>query len=154
MKSMISGLEAFWYKKQRYQVSIRLVLLPMIHPLIMHFEDAEGGFTVVNPDGDYTGPVISAVELDKTEVNAGEQVTISATVEDAGSGVANVTAYYYENQSIALAYDSNLDKWIGTITVPMNVPDGEVIKIHFIEASRLGRKSVSTIPRRCFIPSP
>ena len=56
------------------------------------FGSPEGGFTVVNPDGDYTGPVVSAVELDKTEVNAGEQVTISASVEDSESGVANVKA--------------------------------------------------------------
>ncbi|WP_045518817.1 Ig-like domain repeat protein [Neobacillus niacini] len=98
------------------------------------FVDAEGGFTVVNPEGDYTGPVISAVELDKTEVNAGEQVTISATVEDSESGVASVTANYYENESVTLTYDSTLNKWVGTITVPTNVPDGEVIKINFIDA--------------------
>lgn len=117
------------------------------------FAYAKGGFTVVNHDGDYTGPVISAVELDKTEVNAGEQqVTISATVEDAGSGVANVTAYYYENQSIALAYDSNLDKWIGKITIPLNVPDGEVIKIHFIEARDLaGNQSVQFLEGVSFL---
>ena len=118
----------------------------------LNFADAEGGFTVINPDGDHTGPVISAVELDKTEVNAGEQVTISATVEDLGSGVASVTAYYYENKSIDLAYDSTLKKWIGTITVPMNVPDGEVIKINFINAVDLaGNHSVQFVEAVSFL---
>ncbi|MEH7180579.1 Ig-like domain-containing protein [Neobacillus vireti] len=98
------------------------------------FTTAKGGFTVVNT-GDHTGPVISKVELDKPEVNAGEQVTISASVEDV-SGVAKVTAYYYDNESksIDLAYDSTLQKWIGTISVPLNVPDGDVIQIDMIEA--------------------
>lgn len=99
----------------------------------LDFADAQGGINVVN-DGDYTGPVISAVALDKTEVNAGEQVKISATVDDAGSGVASVTANYYENESVALTYDSTLHKWVGTITVPTNVPDGEVIYVNFIDA--------------------
>ncbi|MDR7079599.1 hypothetical protein J2Y03_004657 [Neobacillus niacini] len=107
------------------------------------FENAAGGFTVVNPEGDYTAPVISAVELDITEVNAGETVTISAMVNDTESGVASVTAYYYEYQSVALTYDSTLSKWIGTITVPKNVPDGEVIKINYVEAVDLkGNQSV------------
>ncbi|MEH7275900.1 Ig-like domain-containing protein [Neobacillus vireti] len=98
------------------------------------FTTAKGGFTVVNT-GDRTGPVISKVELDKPEVNAGEQVTISASVEDV-SGVAKVTAYYYDNESksIDLAYDSTQQKWIGTISVPMNVPDRDVIQIDLIEA--------------------
>ncbi|WHY00450.1 Ig-like domain-containing protein [Neobacillus sp. DY30] len=109
-----------------------------------NFGDAEGGFTVVNLEGDYTGPVISAVELDKTEVNIGEQVTIFAMVEDAESGVANVTAYYNGNESINLTYDNNLQKWIGTITVPTDVPDGEVITIDFINALDLsGNQSVA-----------
>jgi hypothetical protein len=98
-----------------------------------NFEGTQGSINVVNA-GDYTGPVISAVELDKTEVNAGEQVKILAAVEDAGSGVASVTANYYENQSVALTYDSSLNKWVGTITVPTNVPDGAVMKVNYIEA--------------------
>ncbi|MFS0774790.1 DUF4625 domain-containing protein [Neobacillus sp. 3P2-tot-E-2] len=100
----------------------------------LDFADAAGGINVVALEGDFTGPVISAIAVDKTEVNAGEQVTISATVNDAESGVASVTAHYYNNQSIALTYDSTLEKWIGTITVPTNVPDGEVVKIDYIEA--------------------
>lgn len=100
----------------------------------LDFADAAGGINVVAHEGDFTGPVISAIEVDKTEVNAGEQVAISATVNDAESGVASVTAYYYNNQSVALTYDSILEKWVGTITVPNNVPDGEVIKVDYIQA--------------------
>jgi hypothetical protein len=52
-----------------------------------NFADVEGGFTVINPEGDHIGPVISDVVLDKTEANAGDQVTISAAVDDVESGV-------------------------------------------------------------------
>ncbi|MFB3164824.1 Ig-like domain-containing protein [Neobacillus sp. 179-J 1A1 HS] len=100
----------------------------------LHFADAAGGFTVVSHEGDYTKPVVSDVVFDKTEVNAGEQITVSATVLDAESGVASVTANYYENETIDLTHDSNQDKWVGTITVPTNVPDGEVVNINFIDA--------------------
>jgi hypothetical protein len=95
---------------------------------------AEGGFTVVNPEGDFTGPVITDIQLDKTDVNAGEQVTLSATVEDAGSGVAYVIANYYDDKNIVLKFDSTQSKWVGTITVPTNVPDGEIIHINYIDA--------------------
>ncbi|MEH6993742.1 Ig-like domain-containing protein [Neobacillus drentensis] len=102
---------------------------------IPSWADAEGGFTVVNPDGDYTGPVISDVQLDKTEVDAGESVTISASVEDADSGVAFVTINYgMDFETINLTYDDTLRKWVGTIPVPTNIPDGEVIKINSIDA--------------------
>jgi hypothetical protein len=99
-----------------------------------NYLDAEGGFTVVNTVGDFTGPAISDVELDKTEVNAGEQVMISATIEDAESGVAYVTANYDDNKTIALKYDSALNKWVGTITVPTNTPDQAVININHVDA--------------------
>ncbi|WHZ02863.1 Ig-like domain-containing protein [Neobacillus sp. YX16] len=99
-----------------------------------HSEDAEGGFTVINTEGDFTGPVISAVELDKAEVNAGEQVTIIATVEDVESGVAYVLANYALNESIILKYDNSLGKYVGTITVPTNIPDGAVININYVDA--------------------
>jgi hypothetical protein len=99
-----------------------------------NFAYAEGGFTVVNTVGDFTGPVISDIQLDKTDVNAGEQVTLSATVEDAGSGVAYVLANYYDGKNIVLKFDSTLGKWIGTITVPTNIPDGETININYIDA--------------------
>jgi hypothetical protein len=100
----------------------------------INFVDAEGGFTVNNPEGDYTGPVVSDVVFDKTEVNAGEQITIIATVEDAESGIASVSAHYYGNETIDLAYNSDQDKWLGTITVPMNIPDGEEVNINYIDA--------------------
>ncbi|MCM3693163.1 Ig-like domain-containing protein [Neobacillus niacini] len=100
-----------------------------------NWADAEGSFTVVNPEGDYTGPVISDVLLDKTEVDAGASVTISATVEDAESGVAFVTVNYGNNfDTIDLTYDSTLQKWIGTIPVPTNIPDGEVVTINSVTA--------------------
>ncbi|MFP7298691.1 Ig-like domain-containing protein [Neobacillus niacini] len=100
-----------------------------------NWADAEGGFTVVNPEGDYTGPVISDVQLDKTEVNAGDSVTISADVVDADSGVAFVTVNYGNNfDNIDLTYDDTLQKWTGTISVPTNIPDGEVVVINSIYA--------------------
>jgi hypothetical protein len=96
--------------------------------------DAQGGITVINPIGDFTGPVISDIALDKTEVNAGEQITISASVEDE-SGVALVSANYDDNKTVDLKYDSTLNKWVGTITVPTNTPDGELININFVNAA-------------------
>ncbi|MEH7494264.1 Ig-like domain-containing protein, partial [Neobacillus niacini] len=124
----------------------------------LNWVDAEGGITVINPVGDYTGPVISDVALDKTEVNAGEQVTISATIEDVESSVDSVKVIYGDTQSVDLTYDSTLEKWVGTITAPTNVTDGDFIKINYIDAVDLkGNQTVlflDTVSFQVHIPDP
>ena len=47
-------------------------------------------FTVVNPTGDYTPPVIRNVAADKTDVNAGEQIMFNATVDDSNPVLAGL----------------------------------------------------------------
>ncbi len=92
-------------------------------------------FTVNNPSGDYTGPVVHGVTVSSSDVNAGEQVTFTADVTDTQSGVAGVTAgpLNYLGGELNFKQDST-GKWTATIVIPNNVPDGERITLYYISA--------------------
>ncbi|PLS08402.1 OmpL47-type beta-barrel domain-containing protein [Neobacillus cucumis] len=94
-------------------------------------------FTVVNQTGDYIPPVISNVVADKTEVNAGDQITFTATVDDSQSGVGWVEGTLNNVGTIVFKKDNNTGKWVGTATIPTNITDGTTLALESIHATDL-----------------
>jgi phosphotransferase system HPr-like phosphotransfer protein len=98
-------------------------------------EYSDQSFTVINPKGDYTGPEISNIKLNKTEVNSGDKITFSATVVDKQSKVALVNVLLSNDAvKIPVQFNSKLNKWVGSAIIPNNIPDGEKISIQYTEA--------------------
>jgi hypothetical protein len=91
-------------------------------------------FTVINPNGDYTAPTISNLEVNPTNVTVGEQVTLSLTVADDKSGVAYVQAYLDYLGNVPFKYDNESGKWTASVTIPDTVEDGREFYIHTVEA--------------------
>ncbi|MCH6269404.1 Ig-like domain repeat protein, partial [Bacillus sp. FJAT-50051] len=81
-------------------------------------------FTVVNPEGDYTGPVVKSLEVSPSVMNAGEKATFTAEVQDDQSGVGSVWFYSEYFGMIDFKRDSTTGKWVSNVTVPTNIPDG------------------------------
>ncbi|WP_338470935.1 triple tyrosine motif-containing protein [Niallia sp. XMNu-256] len=91
-------------------------------------------FNVINPDGDYTAPTITSLEVNPTNITVGEQVTLTATVEDDKSGVAYVQVQMDYIGNVPFKYNSESGKWIATVTIPNSIEDGTILNIHSVEA--------------------
>ncbi len=81
-------------------------------------------YTVVNPDGDFTAPVLENIEVVTSEVAVGEEVIITAQATDEQSGVSYLEAEFYnENddyQTVWFEYDSETNQWVGSYIVESN----------------------------------
>ncbi|MBS4200614.1 hypothetical protein KHA93_13325 [Bacillus sp. FJAT-49732] len=89
----------------------------------------EKTITIVNPDGDFTPPVIHSVKIHPKNINVGEKLTITVDVTDDKTGVQDVYAYIRsgmnrEYQNLKLRFDPITNKWIGTFTATEKTPDG------------------------------
>ncbi|MGX6445253.1 hypothetical protein ACWM35_18730 [Neobacillus sp. K501] len=97
------------------------------------YQESVQSIKVINDNGDYTGPVINEVIV-PNEVKSGEQITISANVEDEQSEVGSVWAYVSYVGNVTFKYDSTTGNWVGTAKVPTNIPNGEEIFVYDINA--------------------
>jgi hypothetical protein len=79
-------------------------------------------FTVENPNGDTTAPVIENVQVTPATANVGDTVKISATVSDDKSGVQGVYGFidysdYYKSEYVEFVYNATTKKWEGSYVV-------------------------------------
>lgn len=131
-----------------------------------YYEDEyynELAFNVQN-EGDYLSPTIGDVSVTPTPVIAGQEVKFEATIEDLNPSDKSKAVYalltidyyetpeiaqlemlsYYENdfeRFIPLILDSDSNKWIGTTTIPANIPDGTVIYYSILASDMTGNLS-------------
>ncbi len=112
-------------------------------------------FTVINPDGDYSAPTISNLEVNPTNVTVGEQVTLSVTVEDDKSGVAYVQANLDYLGNVPFKYDPESGKWTSAVTIPESIEDGKEIFIHNVEAIDFkGNKKSEWLSKSFYVSNP
>ncbi|WP_374934031.1 triple tyrosine motif-containing protein [Neobacillus driksii] len=112
-------------------------------------------FTVINPDGDYSAPTISNLEVNPTNVSVGEQVTLSVTVEDDKSGVAYVQAYLDFLGNVPFKYNPESGKWTASVTIPESIEDGREIFIHNVEAIDFkGNKRSEWLSQSFYVSNP
>jgi hypothetical protein len=112
-------------------------------------------FTVINPDGDYSAPTISNLEVNPTNVAVGEQVTLSVTVEDDKSGVAYVQANLDYLGNVPFKYDPESGKWTAAVTIPESMEDGKEIFIHNVEAIDFkGNKKSEWLSQSFYVSNP
>lgn len=93
-------------------------------------------FTVNNPDGDFEAPTITNITFSDTQLNVGDKVTITADVNDVGTGVKEVNGNFYfgyTSKEVQFVYDPSLKIWVGTYIVQENDMDG--IGEFYLEAS-------------------
>lgn len=112
-------------------------------------------FTVMNPDGDYTAPTISNLEVNPTDVSVGEKVTLSVTVEDDKSGVAYVQAYLDYLGYVPFKYDPENGKWTAAVMIPESIEDGREIFVHSVEAIDFkGNKRSEWLSQSFYVSNP
>ncbi|MFK9091472.1 Ig-like domain-containing protein [Bacillus salipaludis] len=108
--------------------------------LSLYVEDNNGNYDIVetgkmikisNPNADLSEPVIKNILITPSTANVGDKVTITATIEDLGSGVLFAEAYlnpsYEEYGSqivVPLAYNKDQKKWVGSYVVTEIDMDG------------------------------
>ncbi|MCR2821440.1 Ig-like domain-containing protein [Lederbergia panacisoli] len=75
--------------------------------------------TIVNPDGDFTAPIVHSYDIQPKNINVGEKVTITANITDDKSGLREVYASLSSNminqyKDVLMRYNSTTQKWVGT----------------------------------------
>ncbi|MGX6445252.1 Ig-like domain repeat protein [Neobacillus sp. K501] len=94
-----------------------------------------GNFNVENPYFDRNAPVLNGVELSNTELNYGEELVITAFVQDDKSGVQSVSGTIKDpngsDRPLEFIYDKTSEKWIsGFSIIPSDLPG--VWKLQYI----------------------
>ncbi|MBH9967974.1 hypothetical protein [[Bacillus] enclensis] len=88
-------------------------------------------YTVENPDGDFTAPVLEEITVLEDSVEYGETLTVEAKISDDRSGAEYVYAEfmneYGESYYIYFKYDQERDIWVGSHTVQINDREGKWI---------------------------
>lgn len=116
------------------------------------YKEIQFAFNVLNT-GDSTPPQAIELTASPNPVNAGQTVSFAATLKDVNnqsdivyallqldhdSRDFEVLRYYEEIEYIPLTLDNATGKWVGTYTVPGNVPDGTEVYYSIVLADRAG----------------
>ncbi|WP_223594782.1 Ig-like domain-containing protein [Neobacillus bataviensis] len=87
------------------------------------------GITNTNANADTTAPVVDSVELSATQVSLGQEIGISAALNDDQSGVSSAAASLASPsglmRSVDLTYNKQSQKWVGTYKISLADEPGE-----------------------------
>jgi LPXTG-motif cell wall-anchored protein len=123
----------------------------------------ESAFTIQN-EGNYLSPKIGDVEVTPNPAIAGGQVTFAVTIDDLNPGDTSKIVYalltlnnydipdfygiemleydqFQLERFIPLTFDPDSNKWTGTMTIPVSIPDGTYVEYSILASDITGNLS-------------